>query len=88
MQLLRVQNKRISRYAPFGYDLDPAGEQLIENPTERGHIETMKALRAAGHSLWKIAAYLEQNDVPTKRGARWSATSVRAILNREAKLAA
>lgn len=86
MQLLRKNQKRISRYAPYGYDID--GKNLREIAPERAAIESMKSLRASGMSLWAIAGNLESNNVPTKRGAKWSATAVRAILNREAKLAA
>jgi len=45
----------------------------------------MKAMRAAGSSLWAIAGALK--DAPTKTGAKWSATVIRGILVRESKLA-
>ncbi len=61
---------------------------LRQDEDERQAIETMKAMRAAQHSLWQIAKFLERNSVPTKRGAKWSATAVRAILMREQKIAA
>ena len=88
MTLLRRNQKRISGFIPFGYDLATDGENLLENAPQRAAIEEMKTLRASGRSLWQIAGFLEQNKVATKRGAKWSATAVRAILNREAKLAA
>lgn len=84
MSCLRKSNKRISRFAPYGYDLAANGEDLVENPTERAVIEQMKALRGSGSSLRQIVAALET--VPSKTGAKWSATVVRGILNRESKL--
>ncbi len=84
MSHLRKANKRISRYAPYGYDFAPNGEDLVENTAERVVVERMKELRAAGHSLWAIAHALA--DVPTKTGAKWSATVIRGILRRESKL--
>ncbi len=88
MAMMRKSNRRVSRYCPFGYDFTPDGENLLANPTERAAIEEMKALRASGRSLWQIAGVLQQKSVATKRGAKWSATAIRAILNRETKLAA
>lgn len=88
MSLLRKNQKRISRYTPYGFDLATDGENLSPNSFERDQIETMKTLRSRGRSLWQIAGWLEQNKVPTKRGAKWSATAVRSILIRESKLAA
>lgn len=85
MTLLRQNQKRISRFAPYGYDFAANREDLVENPVERAAVERMKAMRAAGSSLWAIAAALK--DAPTKTGAKWSATVVRGILVRESKLA-
>ncbi len=84
MSCLRKSNKRISRFAPYGYDLDANREDLVENPNERAVIAQMKALRASGSSLRQIASAL--SGVPTKTGAQWSATVIRGILNRESKL--
>ena len=85
MTMLRQNQKRISRFTPYGYDLAENGEDLVENPLERAVIDRIKAMRAAGCSLWAIAAALD--DAPTKTGAKWSATVVRGILIRESKLA-
>jgi DNA invertase Pin-like site-specific DNA recombinase len=85
MSMLRQNQKRISRFTPYGYDLAENGEDLVENPLERAVVERIKAMRAAGCSLWAIAAALD--GTPTKTGARWSATVIRGILIRESKLA-
>lgn len=88
MSYLRKQNRRISGHIPFGYDLAENGVSLRQNDDERKAIETMKTMRAAGRSLWQIARFLDDGGVNTKRGAKWSATAVRAILLREEKIAA
>jgi site-specific DNA recombinase len=85
MNHLRRRNRRISRFPPFGWDFSQDLKDLVANPAEQVAIERMKTLRAAGWSLWRIAKDLE--DVPTKTGAKWSATVVRGILRREATLA-
>jgi site-specific DNA recombinase len=88
MSYLRKQNRRISGHIPFGYDLSPDGSYLSQNDAERKAIETIKTMRTDGHSLWKIATSLDKSGIATKRGAKWSATAVRAILMRELKIAA
>jgi site-specific DNA recombinase len=85
MSMLRQNQKRISRFTPYGYDLAENGEDLVENPLERAVVERIKAMRATGSSLWAIAAALD--GTPTKTGAKWSATVIRGILIRESKLA-
>ena len=85
MSMLRQNQKRISRFTPYGYDLAENGEDLVENPLERAVVERIKAMRSTGSSLWAIAAALD--GTPTKTGARWSATVIRGILIRESKLA-
>lgn len=85
MSMLRQNQKRISRFTPYGYDLAENGEDLVENPLERAVVERIKAMRSTGSSLWAIAASLQ--DAPTKTGAKWSATVIRGILIRESKLA-
>ena len=85
MTMLRQNQKRISRFTPYGYDLAENGEDLVENPLERAVVERIKAMRSTGSSLWAIAAALD--GTPTKTGAKWSATVIRGILIRESKLA-
>lgn len=85
MSFLKRARKRISRFPPYGYDLADNGEDLVENPSERAVVQRMRAMRDAGCSLWQIARALE--GVPTKTGAKWSATVIRGILLRDAKLA-
>ena len=50
---LKSQNKRISGRIPYGYDLGPDGETLVENPKEQRAIQIMKQLRHMGVSYRK-----------------------------------
>lgn len=43
-------------------------------------VEQVLALRKEGRSLRAIARQMEDDDVPTRRGGRWSAQTVRNIL--------
>ena len=88
MTHLRKSGKRISRFSPYGYDLAENGEDLTENPFERSVIERIKGLRASGHTLWQIAGALGHDGIRSKQSASFTATSIRNILVREAKLAA
>jgi site-specific DNA recombinase len=85
MSVLRRSRKRISRYAPYGYDFAANGEDLVENPGELAVVSRIKELRGRGQSLWQIAHALE--GVPTKTGTQWSATVIRGILLREQRIA-
>lgn len=88
LAFMRKQNRRISRHIPFGYDLADDNTSLRQNVSERQAIETMKQMRTDGRSLWQIANFLQGSNVTTKRGAKWSASAVRAILIRDEKIAA
>lgn len=49
-------------------------------PAEAGVIATMFSAFAAGESLKSLAAQLQDSGVPTRRGGRWSPSSVRTML--------
>ena len=82
MQHMRRQGKRISRHAPYGFNL--AGENLVRNDAEQAILSRMKEMKATGQSLRQIAAALNAQGIPPKMAATWSMSSVRDILNRAA----
>ena len=82
LQHLRQQGRRISRFIPFGYDLE--GNYLIENPAEQRGIEIINQLRQEGYSLRSIGKELEKREVSTKKGKPWSAKVINTILKRSA----
>ena len=84
MAHLRRQNRRISGFIPYGYDLAPDGETLTPNAAEQAAIAEIAGLRARGFSLRKIAAALDARGLPSKTGTGWTAEAVRQVLKREA----
>ena len=70
LQHKRAEGKRISRYAPYGFDLSPDRQELLPNPGE-------------AKVITEIAKRLTEKGIPTKQGRKvWSAKVVRTILRR------
>jgi site-specific DNA recombinase len=84
MAYKRKQGQRISRYIPFGFDLEPDGQTLRRNEAEQALIGRLLALRGKGESYHALADSLNKRGVRTKRGGRWHAKVIRDILNRAA----
>lgn len=86
---MRKSGRRISRYAPYGWDFDEGGEVLVANPEEQRVLLRMKQLRAEGLSFQEIANRLTADSVPTKLGgAPWTAKVVWSTVRRAAADAA
>ena len=87
MDHLRSKDRRLGRHIPFGWSLTPGTKQLVRDEREQGIVETMKGWRVDGDSYAYIADRLQNAlRVPTKQpGGRWTSTSVRRVLLREAK---
>ena len=83
MAHLRKQRKRISRFVPFGWDLDTDTGELQPNAAEQTALARMASLRAEGRSLRQVALALDELGIPTKTGTSgWTAKVVRSILAR------
>lgn len=83
MAHMRKGGRRISRFAPFGWDFDDTSTAVVENAAEQLVLARMRKQRQSGLTLRAIAIALEEAGVPTKRGgARWSAKVVRSLLLR------
>ncbi len=65
---------------PYGWRLAADGSTLEALPEEQEVLADMRAMRGAGRSLRFIAGALTARNVPTKRGGRWSAETVRSTL--------
>lgn len=65
---------------PYGYDRAPGDNRLRANPEQLAVVRGIFADRAAGASLWSIAARLNHAGVPTRDRARWYPSTIRAIL--------
>ncbi len=83
LQHKRAEGKRISRYAPYGFDLSPDRKELLPNAGEAKVIAEILRHGARGRSAGWIAKRLTEKGVPTKQGREvWSAKVVRTILRR------
>ena len=75
------QNGQI--YGPVPYGFAREGECLRPEPKEMEVLAFVKRMRAEGYSLRAIAATLNANGIPTKRGGkRWAPETVRKLLSR------
>ena len=62
---------------------DPAGRRIVEAVDhELATVERIRQLRGAGLTLRAVAAELAREGHRTKRGGRWHASTVRAVLAR------
>ena len=69
---------------PYGYDLAPDGYTLVPNEAEQAVIREIRAMRAGGMQLQRIAGALTAGAVATKTGrsTEWSHQAVARILKR------
>jgi DNA invertase Pin-like site-specific DNA recombinase len=74
------RNRKVFGHEPYGFARD--GDALVPVEAEQKTLELIFELRARGYSLHKIARTLEARGIPTKRGGRWAAATVRKLLAR------
>jgi len=67
-------------YGPTPYGFVRRGDRLIANPDEQAILARIQHWHAEGWSLHRIADTLNEAGVPSKRGGRWYASTVRALL--------
>lgn len=65
---------------PYGYALDEGTNQFKQLPREAAVVRRIFHEREAGRSLRQIAGDLTRDEIPTKRGGRWQANTVKTIL--------
>lgn len=68
-------------YPPYGYDWD--GEQMLVNPEQAAVVKEIFAALLSGKGTHAIAEDLNLRGVPSKRGGRWMATTIRGMLSNE-----
>ena len=69
-------------YPPYGYTKDGDGN-LIINPTEAEVIRLIFSSALRGMGSYKIAQMLESRGIPTRKGGKWSSSTVKGILVNE-----
>lgn len=65
---------------PYGYNLNESTNQFQVVPLEANVVRRIFRERIAGRSLRQIANDLTRDGIPTKRGGRWQANTVKTIL--------
>lgn len=68
----------VYNHLPYGFDR--RGKLMVPNLTEEAIVERIKSLDATGVPMLRIAQLLNRESVPTKRGGKWYASTIRAIL--------
>ena len=66
---------------PYGYDVIEG--KLVINIEEGKIVKDIYNMYLSGNGLYTIAKHLIQNNIKTKRGGKWSSTTIKAILTNE-----
>lgn len=69
-------------YMPYGYTKGEHGEMVIDK-REAETVRWIFELAMNGHSTHSIAKLLRERDIPTKKGGKWSDSTVRDMLVNE-----
>lgn len=69
-------------YLPYGYTKDAAGNMAID-PVESEIVKLIFDLALNGMGTYKIAQLLDKRKVPTRKGGKWSGSTVKGILVNE-----
>lgn len=64
----------------YGYDYDIPNNRLIPNKNEVEVVNKIFDLYLEGNGMKKICNYLNSNNIPTKKGGKWSNEGVRTLL--------
>ena len=69
-------------YLPYGYTKDADGKMVID-PVESEIVRLIFDLALNGMGTYKIAQLLDRKKVPTRKGGKWSGSTVKGILVNE-----
>ncbi len=78
------QQRQPTSHAPLGFQANGTRERMEPVPAELAIVRRIVEAWRAGGTYAGIAAKLNAEGVPTKRGGRWHASTVRAIVQRRA----
>ena len=82
----QANGERMSRWAPYGWRIDPANKAaLVETPYEQNIVEDILTLRAQGLGCRRIVRDLEARQIMCRGRSRWHPGTVQTILKRAAK---
>lgn len=69
-------------YLPYGYKKDENGDMVID-PVEANVVRFIFSSALNGIGIYKIAQMLQKRNVPTRKGSKWSSSTVKGILTNE-----
>ena len=69
-------------YLPYGYTKDTDGNMVID-PVESEIVKLIFNLALNGMGTYKIAQLLDKRKVPTRKGGKWSGSTIKGILVNE-----
>lgn len=72
--------RRMGSQAPYG--MMESGGRWVDSPEEQAVIQRVLKMHEAGLSLRAIAARLESDGVPSRRGAVWAHGTIKSIVRR------
>jgi len=79
--ILQHKKAKLEAYSPTPYGYRRVGNRLVEDPKEKEVVQMIQKLREEGCSLRQIAGRLNEAGIPSKKGGKWYASSVRYILS-------
>ena len=83
MKQHQKNGKRMGRYAPYGWKIDPNDEtRIVEEPTEQKVVKIVKALHEKGISIYKITNALNEKMPEKARHEKWNAKLIGKIIER------
>ena len=82
-QALQHKKEHRQAYAPTPYGYSRDGAALVVVESEQATVLQIRAWRSEGLTLRQIVAQLNAAGIPTKRGGKWAAQTVKYILDNE-----
>jgi DNA invertase Pin-like site-specific DNA recombinase len=76
----RAQGERCSRWAPYGFTLDPSGSKLVPVGTEQTAMRLIRRL-AEGRSLRQLSAELTRRGVLARCRRPFSVKTLRSVVS-------
>ena len=80
-QALQHKKEHRQAYAPTPYGYSRDGAALVVVESEQATVLQIRAWRSGGLTLRQIVAQLNAAGIPTKRGGKWAAQTVKYILD-------
>lgn len=69
-------------YLPYGYKKDESGDMVIDSK-EADVVRFIFSSALNGIGIYKIAQMLQKRNIPTRKGSKWSSSTVKGILTNE-----